>query len=228
MTSFAYDPAVYDGTNASRTSAVSANGWLEIEKRYRIPPRSGVAVRLYEGQRLSVENTHGTQVCDFWAYLAADMGQFLSMSHCRTRLQSVFRKIGDVLLTNRRQPLLEIAEGPSPGVHDTVMSCCEWPRYQLLGCTDYHDNCADNLRMALAAIGLSVPLVPDPFNLWMNIPIMPDGATSFEPTVLSAGDRFDMRALADCIAVMSACPQNKIPINGHDAVPSEFRFIFGA
>jgi uncharacterized protein YcgI (DUF1989 family) len=228
MTSFASTPAVYDGTNASLASAVSANGWPEIGKRYRIPPRCGVAVRLCEAQPLSLENTHGTQVCDFWAYLAADMGQFLSTSHCRTWLQFVFPKIGDVLVTNRRHLLLEIIEGTSLGMHDTVMSCCDWPRYQLLGCTDYHDNCADNLRMALAAIGLSVPLVPDPFNLWMNIPIMPDGATSFEPTVLSAGDRFDMRALADCIAVMSACPQDKNPINGHDAVPSQFHFSLGA
>ena len=66
-----------------------------------------------------------------------------------------------------------------------------------------------------------------PFNLWMNIPVMPDGAISFEPTASSAGDRFDTRAVADCIVVMSACPQNKNPINGHDAAPSEFRFSFG-
>ena len=82
--------------------------------------------------------------------------------------------------------------------------------------------------MAMAVIGLSAPLVPDPFNLWMNIPIMSDGSTSFEPTVSSAGDRFDMRALADCIAVMSACPQDKNPINGHDAIPSELHFSVGA
>ena len=63
--------------------------------------------------------------------------------------------------------------------------------------------------MALAAIGLSALLVPDPFNLWMNIPVTQDGATSFQPTVSSAGDTFDMRALEDCIAVMSACPQDK-------------------
>ena len=156
------------------------------------------------------------------------MGQFLSMSHCRTWLQSVFPKIGDVLVTNRRQLLVEIIEDTPPGVHDTVMSCCDWPRFQLLGCANYLDNCADNLRMALAAIGLCMPLVPYPFNLWMNIPIMPDGATSFEPTVSSVGDRFDMRALTDYIAVMSACPQDKNPINGHDAVHSEFHFSVGA
>ena len=46
MISFAYSPAVYDGTNASLTSAVSANGWPEIGKRYRIPPRCTANLRM--------------------------------------------------------------------------------------------------------------------------------------------------------------------------------------
>lgn len=228
MSRAAYDPAVAEGSNASLTSAVSPDGRPEIGVRYRIPPRCGVAVRLAAGQLLLVENTHGTQVCDFWAYLASDMGQFLSMSHCRTWLQSVFPKIGDKLVTNRRQPLLEIETDTSPGVHDTVMSCCDWPRYQLLGCNEYHDNCADNLRMALKAIDLTPPLIPDPFNLWMNIPITREGQTSFEPTVSSAGDTVGLRALEDCIAVMSACPQDKNPINGHDTAPTELHFTVKA
>jgi len=228
MCAFNYDPAFYEGTNASITSAVSSDGKPEIGVRYRIPPRCGVAVRLTAGQVLSVENTHGTQVCDFWAFLSSDMKQFLSMSHCRTWLQSVFPKVGDKLVTNRRQPLMEIVKDTSPGVHDTVMSCCDLQRYELLGCTEYHDNCADNLRMAMSVIGLEPPVVPDPFNLWMNIPITSDGNTSFEPTVASAGDQFDVLALADCVAVMSACPQDKNPINGADAVPSELHFTVEA
>ena len=63
MTPFVYDPAVYDGTNASLTSAVSDDGTPQIGVRYRVPPRCGVAVRLNAGQVLSIENTHGTQVC---------------------------------------------------------------------------------------------------------------------------------------------------------------------
>ena len=223
-----YDPAKYDGTNASLTSAVSPDGKPEIGIRYRIPPRCGVAVKLQASQQLQVENTHGTQVCDFWAYLAADMGQFLSMSHCRTSLQSVFPKIGDRLVTNRRQPVLEIISDTSPGVHDTVMSCCDLTRYQLLGCREYHDNCTDNLRMALNAIGLDAPHVPDPFNLWMNIPITPDGQTSFQPTLSSPGDVIGLRAIEDLVVVMSACPQDKNPINGVGAVPSEIHFIVEA
>ena len=225
MKASSYDPAKYDGTNASLTSAISSDGRPEIGVKYRIPPRCGVAVKLTAGQQLQIENTHGTQVCDFWAYLAADMGQFLSMSHCRTWLQSVFPKVGDRLVTNCRQPVLEIINDTSPGVHDTVMSCCDLTRYQLLGCTEYHDNCTDNLRMALSAIGLEAPHVPDPFNLWMNIPISPNGQTSFEATVSSQGDVFGFRVLEDLIAVMSACPQDKNPINGADAKPSELHFI---
>ena len=223
-----YDPARYDGTNASLTSAISADGMPELGVRYRVPPRCGVAVRVMAGQIISIENTHGTQVCDFWAFLTSDMGQFLSMAHCRTWLQSITPKVGDSLVTNQRQPLLAIVTDTSPGVHDTLMSCCDWPRYQLLGCTAYHDNCADNLRMALAAIGLVPPQVPDPFNLWMNIPVTRDGQTSFAPTVAASGDRFAMRALADCVAVMSACPQDKNPINGHNMAPTELHFTIQA
>ena len=223
-----YDPAKHEGTNASLTSAVSPDGKPEIGVRYRIPPRCGVAVKLQASQQLQVENTLGTQVCDVWAYLAADMSQFLSMSHCRTWLQSVFPKIGDRLVTNRRQPVLEIISDTSPGVHDTVMSCCDLTRYQLLGCTEYHDNCTDNLRMALNAIGLEAPHVPDPFNLWMNIPITPDGQTSFQPTISSPGDVIGLRAIEDLVVVMSACPQDKNPINGVGAVPSEIHFLVEA
>ena len=228
MTTACYDPAKPEGSNASLTSAVSPDGTPVLGTRYRIPPRCGVAVRLKAGQLLCVENTHGTQVCDFWAYLAADLQQYLSMSHCRTWLEHVFPRIGDKLVTNRRQPILEIESDTSEGVHDTIMSCCDSTRYQLLGCEEYHDNCADNLRMSLQAIGLAAPHVPDPFNLWMNIPITAAGATSFEPTVSSPGDVVGLRALEDCIAVMSACPQDKNPINGLDAVPTELHFTVKA
>ena len=150
-----YDPAKYDGTNASLISAISPDGGPQTGKKYVIPPRCGVALKLQAGQRLQIENTHDTQVCDFWAYLAADMGQFLSMSHCWTWLQSAFPKISDQLVTNCRQPVLEIITNTSLGVHDTIMSCCDLTRYQLLGCREYHDNCT-----AVSYTHLTLPTTP--------------------------------------------------------------------
>lgn len=82
--------------------------------------------------------------------------------------------------------------------------------------------------MALQVIGLQAPVIPDPFNLWMNIPITQGGNTSFEPTVSSPGDQVSLRVLEDCIAVMSACPQDMNPINGLDAVPLELHFMVNA
>ena len=202
---------------------------MTAEKPYEtVPARQGKAVYVKAGAAITIINTYGTQVVDTWCFMRDDLTEFMSMEHQRSLSQSVFPSVGAPLYSNRRRPILTLEEDTSPGRHDTLLAACDVYRYQMLGCTEYHDNCTDNLAAAMTEIGLAAPETPSPLNLWMNIPIMPDGATSFEPTVLSAGDRIDMRALADCIAVMSACPQDKNPINGHDAVPSQFHFSLGA
>jgi len=219
-----YAPDQADGRNATLDSAISPTGEAIVGTIYRVPPRCGIAVRVAAGQSLRVVNTHGTQVCDFWAFSADNLFEFLSMAHCHTELESVMPAIGDTLVSNRRRPVVTITHDDSPGVHDTVIACCDWPRYQRLGCVKYHDNCADNLRMALAAIGQTPPHVPDPFNLWMNIPIAASGTISWLPPQASAGNSMVMRAEMDIIAVMSACPQDVTPVNGRDCVPSELHF----
>jgi uncharacterized protein YcgI (DUF1989 family) len=219
-----YTPDQADGQNATLDSAISASGDATVGTIYRVPPRCGMAVRVAAGQSIRVVNTHGTQVCDFWAFSAENLYEFLSMAHCHTELESVMPAIGDTLVSNRRRPIVSITHDDSPGVHDTVIACCDWPRYQRLGCVDYHDNCADNLRMALAAINLKAPHVPDPFNLWMNIPIAASGTIAWLPPQASAGNSVVMRAEMDLIAVMSACPQDVTPVNGRDCIPSELHF----
>ena len=219
-----YNPAVPDGTNASLDSAVSPDGRPEAGTTYRVPPRCGVAVRVVAGRSIRVINTHGTQVCDFWALCNGAPHEFLSMAHCHTETGGIMPAVGDVMVSNRRRPMLTITSDDSPGVHDTVIASCDWPRYQVLGCTEYHDNCADNFRMALMAIGEAAVHVPDPFNLWMNIPVSPQGRISWEAPVSSAGHSIVMRAETDVIAVMSACPQDLTPVNGDGLAPTELHF----
>ena len=219
-----YNPAVLDGTNASLDSAVSPDGRPEAGTTYRVPPRCGVAVRVAAGRSIRVINTHGTQVCDFWALCDGAPHEFLSMAHCHTETGGIMPAVGDVMVSNRRRPMLTITSDDSPGVHDTVIASCDWPRYQVLGCTEYHDNCADNFRMALMAIGEAAVHVPDPFNLWMNIPVSPQGRISWEAPVSSAGHSIVMRAETDIIAVMSACPQDLTPVNGDGLAPTELHF----
>ena len=177
MTSF--DPSIPEGTNRSLEIAVSADGEPEMGHIYTIDARCGVAVRVGAGKQLTVINPSGNQVCDFWVFTADDLGEYSSMEHLHTALGSIFPKVGDGVTSNLRRMLVTIVEDTSVGVHDTVIVSCDHARYQQLGCTEYHDNCADNLRQALIAIDLKAPAIPAPFNLWMNVPVQADDSTSF-------------------------------------------------
>lgn len=211
------------GHNATLTAPISADGTPTVGQRYTVPARHGRAVRLRAGQTLRVINTPGSQVCDFWAFRADNPNEFLSMEHVRQVLNRVIPRVGDALVTNRRRPILTMTADTSPGIHDTLIAACDLFRFINLGVEAYHDNCADNLRMALAAIGVTAPEVPQPLNLWMNIPVR-DGTLRWEPPVARPGDHVDLRAEVDCIAAMSACPQDMVPINGADCVPRPVDF----
>jgi len=186
-----------------------------------IPARRGKAVRLRRGEAVAVINTHGSQVVDTWAFCAEDLAHRMSMQHTRVENGRLMPGIGQTLFTNRREPILVLEEDTSPGVHDTIMAACDRWRYERLGCTEYHRNCADNMVEALAELGLQVAGVPAPLNLFMNIPVGADlGLTQGEP-VSRPGDRVVLRAVRDCVVVFSACPQDITPINGAGRQPTD-------
>jgi uncharacterized protein YcgI (DUF1989 family) len=193
-------------------------------RRYSIAARTGRAVRLRNGERLTIHNPTGYQVCDFWAFVDPGTREYLSMAHTHTALQSIFPRVRDTLVSNARRPILAFEKDTSPGVHDTIIAACDLARYRELGVDEYHDNCTDNLRMALRAIGIDAPAIPAPFNLWMNIPLSGDGGTRWEAPLSRPGDYVVFRALTDLVAVMSACPQDLTPVNGVGQTPAELAF----
>jgi uncharacterized protein YcgI (DUF1989 family) len=219
-----FKPAECAGQNQSTQLAVSEDGRPNPGKVYTIPPRCGRAIRMAKDQTLEIINTHGNQVCDFWAFVDSNVSEYMSMPHCHTALGSIIPKPGDVLVTNNRSPILAFTEDSSPGIHDTVVAACDAVRYQQLGINEYHDNCTDNLRMALGTLGQKLTSIPAPFNVWMNIPVSADGGFSWQAPVSSPGDFVRFKALRDCIAVMSACPQDLIPVNGIGVAPTELQF----
>lgn len=191
---------------------------------FTLPARSGRAVRIRAGEAIQIINTHGSQVVDTWAFNAEDLTEFMSNEHMRATLGKLWPGKGDALITNRRRAILLVEEDTSPGRHDTLIAACDDYRYGLLGCTDYHDNCTDNLNAAMRRIGLKAPECPSPLNLWMNIPIAEDGSTGWGEPLSKPGDYVILRAQMDCIVAMSACPQDMLPINGADCVPTEAHY----
>jgi uncharacterized protein YcgI (DUF1989 family) len=189
-----------------------------------IPARRGKAALVARGQKVKVINTHGEQVVDTWAFVRGDLREFMSMEHTRATLTKLRPAVGDQLYTNRRRPILTLVEDTSPGVHDTLMAACDDYRYGLLGCTEYHDNCTDNLWAALQALGLTPPETPCPLNLFMNIPWSEDGTLAFETPQTVPGDHVVLEAALDCVVAFSACPQDILPINGRAGSPTEAHF----
>ncbi|ARP83839.1 aminomethyltransferase [Bordetella genomosp. 8] len=213
------------GLNNTHLEPISADGRAEPGKVYEVPARNGRAVRLSKGQVIRIINTHGSQVCDTWAFKADDLSEFMSMEHARAMIDRIIPKVGDPLGSNRRRPIMTLTADTSPGVHDTLMAACDAYRYRNLGVEHYHDNCADNMRMALKAIGLRAREVPQPLNLWMNIPVNAEGGVQWLAPVSKAGDYVDLRAEMDCVVVMSACPQDIIPINDNRPVEVHFQVL---
>ncbi len=191
---------------------------------FMIPARRGRAARLNAGQAIKIINTHGEQVVDTWCFSAEDLTEFMSNEHMRATLTRIFPRKGDELVTNRRRPILFFEEDTSPGRHDTIMAACDDYRYGLLGCTEYHDNCTDNLLAGMRQIGLRPPEVPSPVNLWMNIPVNAEGDTEWGEPLSKPGDYVLLRARMDCVVAMSACPQDILPINGRNRAPTEAHF----
>ena len=152
-----FDPGQPDGVNQTLDIAISPDGTPEPGRTYDIPARCGMAVRVKAGEVLTVTNPAGYQVCDFWIFNADDLQEYSSMEHMHTSLLSIFPKVGDGVTSNLRRPLMTISEDTSPGIHDTVIANCDHARYQQLGVEHYHENCADNLRQALIAIGCAHP-----------------------------------------------------------------------
>jgi uncharacterized protein len=189
-----------------------------------IPARKGKATRVSKGKTIKVVNSRGQQVVDTWAFNADDLREFMSMEHSRVAIGRIIPGIGDTLVTNKRQPILTLVEDTSGGIHDTLFAACDRWRYQMLGCTEYHDNCTDNLAAGLAALGLALPETPAPLNLFMNIPVIDGNRVEVRPPVSSPGSYVSLRVEMDCIVAFSACPQDMVPINGLDMRPTEAHF----
>ena len=199
-----------------------------MDARRTIPARRGKAVRLDAGQALRIVNTHGHQVVDFWAFVAGRLDEHAGMEQCRATWLKLCPEVGDHLYSNRRRPIMTLEEDTSPGRHDTVIAPCDNERYGLLGCTEYHDNCRDNLHAALLELGHAIPFTPGSLNLFMNIPWLPDGALSFDRPLSRPGDSVTWRARLDCIAVMSCCPQDILDINDGRPVEAHYEVLDGA
>jgi uncharacterized protein YcgI (DUF1989 family) len=185
-----------------------------------VPGGGGRAVRLSTGQAVRLVNTPGTQVVDTWAVMLDDPTEMMSVEHTRRTTGHLHPVEGDVFVSNRRNPMLRLEEDRTEATHDTIVACCDPWLYRHLGAAEGHANCHDNFIAALGEIGIAPERVPNPLNLWMNVPVE-GNAIDLTAPLSRPGDHVVLRALADVAVVFSACPMDITPVNGPDLMPKD-------
>ncbi|MGZ4480805.1 MAG: DUF1989 domain-containing protein [Gaiellales bacterium] len=198
---------------------------MSATTRVRVPAREGRGLRLPAGTRFRVIDPEGGQVGDLFAFCAEDVSEYASAEHTRSYTSRLFPALGERFVTNRRRPILRLEKDDSPGVHDLLCAACDPTRYAGLGVKGWHASCEENLRTVMRELGYPQVEVPQPINLFMNIPVRPDGTIGWEPALTGPGDSVTLRAELDCIVVLSACPQDIITINRNQPGPLEIEVI---
>jgi uncharacterized protein len=178
-----------------------------------IPAREGRGVSVRAGDRVRVIDPEGGQVADVFAFSADDPVEYHSAEHTRVHVSRLFPRVGEQFVTNRRRPILTLEADDSPGIHDMLCAACDPTRYQGLGVEGWHASCQENLLGAMHQLGVERVEVPQPINLFMNIPIGADAELGWLPAPTRPGDSTTLRVELDCYVVVSACPQDIVQIN---------------
>jgi uncharacterized protein YcgI (DUF1989 family) len=181
----------------------------EIFDQYFIKPRTGVAFAVDKGRIIRVIDVEGEQVADLVCFARRDTEEYLSSGRSIDYNEKLFLTTGDVLYSNRSNPMLSIT-ADSVGRHDFLFAPCSQEMFQLTyGATEPHPNCLDNLAGSLNTFGIRASQIPTAFNIFMNVAIASDGCVAVEPPLSKAGDFIDLRAEMDLILGISACSAGK-------------------
>jgi uncharacterized protein len=177
-----------------------------------VPPRSDRALEVHRGEVVWIVDVEGHQVGDLWVLDADDHSRWLSTSHTRDRIERMFPRIGEAFTDQVGAPILSLVSDTSPGVHDMLFPPCDRWLYESAGLFD-HPNCLDNFVAAAASMGISLPVVPDPVNVFQNSVPQPDGALKVLTAASEPGDAISFHALRDVVIVLTSCSVDHTPTN---------------
>ena len=177
--------------------------------RYYLNPQTGVAFTVQKGQIIRVIDAAGGQVSDLVCFARQDIEEYLASGRTVDYNEKLFLSTGDILYSNRSNPMLTIVEDPV-GKHDFLFAPCSREMFRLTyGKTEPHPNCLDNLSSALSQYGVKAFQIPTAFNIFMNVEVSTSGKIMVKPPLSKAGDFIDLKAEMDLIIGITACAAGK-------------------
>jgi uncharacterized protein YcgI (DUF1989 family) len=171
-----------------------------------LEPIMGKAMPVRRGEVLRIEQLVGGQCVDLNAYNLHDYKEALDCGFTRS-FQSFAPRRGDFIWTNapRGRPMFAIIEMADTCEVDLVGHRCNRVFMELGWNSPEHANCQDTLAEAIREYGLTPDDVHDSFNLWMSTTVDENGRRQYRWNPARKGDRVDLLALFDTLAVVCIC-----------------------
>ena len=170
-----------------------------------IPPRSGTAFALMQGQTLRVVDVEGCQVADLLAFNLNDPREVISNGRTFDYEETISLGSGNSLWSNRSNPMLDIGED-QVGTHDFLLTPCSKDTFRhFYPGKPVHRGCFGNLAAALAPYGIGEDDLPTAFNVFMNVPVANDGSFQVHPPEGCAGEYTEFIARMDLLIGLTAC-----------------------
>lgn len=196
-----------------------------------IPPKSGLAVEVDNGQVLRVTDLEGKQVVDMAVFNRENLRETSSTANSRTRYiprpgepyaPRDHIEEGDYLMSTLCRPMMTIIkETVEPkGMHDANNRMCNRFLYEVFG-VGPQDGCQEIITKAIEPYGLGGEDIPDTLDLFMNYPHNCEkGHFEILEPKSRAGDYIEFVAHMDCLVALSNCPEDVLtPCNGYECTP---------
>jgi uncharacterized protein YcgI (DUF1989 family) len=181
-----------------------------VVAEFVLAPVSGKALPIQRGQTLTIEQVEGNQCVDFNCFSLHDYKERMSVGMMRRR--GFHAREGDYIVSAppRGRLMMKIAEVSPSCVIDTLGSRCSAEMFESSWGFDWHTNCQDTLAEAIREFGLTPDDTHDSLNFWMDTTWEQDGSWGTRLLNASPGDRVQLLALFDVLAVPVVCGSGDI------------------
>jgi len=193
-----------------------------MSQTIEIPPRSGAAFVVKEGEAFTVIDPQGSQVSDMIAFARDDVREVMSNGRTFDYEETIRLTKGNRLWSNRSKVMLTI-EDDSLGQHDYLLTPCSEDTFRhFYPDKPVHRGCMGNLEAALAPYGIERDAIPTAFNVFMNVPVDGgSGSLSVDPPTSRPGEAVRFRAHVDLVIGLTAC--SAYASNGGSFRPIHYR-----
>ncbi|TCL02730.1 urea carboxylase-associated family protein [Sodalis ligni] len=181
--------------------------WAENEVRSLAAPvnvKAGEAgsIPVLRGQLLRITAMGEGAVASLFGFGLADPAVWLSVHHTRVFSNSYLLGSGMRLVNNRRRPMMVLGKD-SVKRHDLLLPGSTRPWLAERGYQG--QGCIEAVKGELARLGMSVPKLPDPINLFMHVHLTREGEILPEINHTQPGDSITCRVVMDTLFIVSAC-----------------------